>query len=145
MAMRGDDIVAVHVDKKKIAILKGEAKSNASLSSGTVKAARKALQSHNSRPSPHTLSFLADRFFEMGETELADRIDDAQLSEGLKLDQVTHMLFTFSGNDPSALLTTDLTDYPGRVKQHSVGVHVKSHQAFISDVYSKVIADGVDD
>lgn len=146
MAMRGDDIVAVRVKPDGAPrFLKGEAKSNAALSKTTVGKARTALKSHNSRPSGHALSFLASRLHEEGEHDLGDVIDDAQWKNGIQLSEVSHMLFTFSANDPTKLLTDDLKKYRGRVRQSSVGLKADKHQDFIKAVFEKVIEDGDDD
>ncbi len=144
MAMRGDDIIAVDADSstKKIRFLKGEVKSSASLSAATVSKARTALRKDNNRPSPHALSFLADRLYENGQIGISDLIEEAQLGKGIKLSQVSHLMFTFSGNDPAPFLRNDLNAYKGKVPQHSVGLRVHKHQAFIKAVYKKVIANG---
>lgn len=144
MAMRGDDIIAVLADSspEKIKFLKGEVKSSVSLSATTVSNARKALLKNQGRPSAHTLSFLADRLHEKGHSELAELIDEAQLDKGIKLSQVSHLMFIFSGNDPAPLLRKDLNAYTGNVSQHAVGLRVTVHQEFIKAVYEKVIADG---
>lgn len=144
MAMRGEDIIAVQLDPAvTIRFLKGEAKSNASLSATTVSNARKALRHNNGRPTPHALSFLADRLHEKGEHGLADRIDDAQLLGSIAISQLAHLMFTFSENDPRKVLRADLTAYSGKIEQYSVGLRLKGHQAFIKDVFEKVIANGV--
>lgn len=144
MAMRGEDIIAVQIDPAiGIKFLKGEAKSNASLSATTVSRARQALRHNNGRPTPHALSFLADRLHEGGEHALGDSIDDAQLVSGIKLGQLAHLMFTFSENDPSKVLRADLTSYGGKIEQYSVGLRLKGHQTFIKDVFEKVMADGV--
>lgn len=145
MAMRGDDIVAVRVtatgDPK---FLKGEAKSNVVLSKTTVTKAREALKSHDNRPSGHALLFLSARLHETGDSALATIIDKAQLVDGIQLSEVTHMLFTLSGNDPTTLLSDDLKGYRGRVRQMSVGVTTDKHQAFIKAVFDRVMEDGDD-
>jgi hypothetical protein len=144
MAMRGDDIIAVRPDKTmKIKFLKGEVKSSVSMSASTVSKARKALLSNKNRPTPHALSFLADRLHEKGEHDLADLIDDAQLVTGISLNQVSHLMFTFSGNDPRKILRNDLNAYKGKVSQSSVALRVSDHQEFIKAVYETVIANGV--
>lgn len=144
MAMRGDDIIAILADSspEKIKFLKGEVKSSVSLSATTVSNARKALQKDHGRPSAHALSFLADRLHEKGHSDLADLIDEAQLDKGIKLSQVLHLMFIFSGNDSAPLLRKDLNAYTGKIPQHTVGLRVTAHQAFIKAVYEKVIADG---
>lgn len=146
MAMRGDDIVAVRIKSNgEPRFLKGEAKSNVKLSKTTVRKAREALRSHNNRPSGHALTFLASQLHSEGTHDLADVIDEAQLVDGIALRQVTHMVFTFSGNDPTTILTNDLKSYRGRVRQTSVGIKTDEHQEFIKAVFEKVSVDGEDD
>jgi hypothetical protein len=144
MAMRGDDIIAIKIGKpgSKPEFLKGEVKSRVAISGPVVAEVRKALRKNNSRPSPHALSFIADRLHGEDETELADAIDDAQLKDGIALKQVAHLLFTFSGNDPVKFLTSDLQGYGGKVRQIAVGLHVGTHQKLIHEVYERVIAGG---
>lgn len=140
MAMRGDDLLAVGIDKDdKTQLLKGECKSNLNLATGTVTRARAALNSHDGRPSPHALAFLSDRLFEEGRIEIADRINLAQLKNGINLNQLSHMLFTFSGNNPESFLTADLNAYDGDIDQFSVGLRVASHQEFIKTVFEKAL------
>lgn len=143
MAMRGDDILAFRVDQKsKVMFIKGEVKSRASLSKKTVDEARKALDSSSGRPTPHALAFVADRLFETGQTSLSDLIDKYQLKLRIKQEQLSHMMFMFTGNDPCKLLTADLTTYTGSIPQHAIGLRVTTHQDFIKKIFEKVIADG---
>jgi hypothetical protein len=143
MAMRGDDVIAVKLASgSKPHFLKGEIKSRVTLSGPVIVAARKALRKSNGRPSPHALSFIADRLHAEGETALANAIDDAQLKDGIALSQVAHLLFTFSGNDPLELLKKHLQGYSGKVRQFAVGLHIPNHPRFIRGVYDKVISGG---
>lgn len=144
MAMRGDDILAVRVEPDmKVMFLKGEVKSRATLTKRTVNEARKALDSSNGRPTPHALAFVADRFYETGQTELSDLIDRYQLKLRIGVNQLSHMMFVFTGNNPCNLLNADLTAYAGKIHQHAVGLRVKAHQDFIKKIFEKVIADGI--
>ena len=60
MPMRGDDVIAVAHDKRKrLTILKGEAKSARKLSEATVAKARERLEENHGRPSAHSLIFIA--------------------------------------------------------------------------------------
>jgi hypothetical protein len=140
MAMRGDDLIGLEPVKgaEKIRFLKGEVKSRATLTASAVNDARDTLNASRQRPSPHALEFIADRLHEEGEDALADLVDDALLVDGIALKQVSHLIFTFSGNDPSAILTGNLTNYTGRVPQSAVGLHVDQHQEFIARVFKKV-------
>lgn len=142
MAMRGDDILAIKVvPGSKMSFLKGEVKSRASLTKKTVEEARKALSSSNGRPTPHALAFVADRLYETGQTDLSDLIEECQLKRRISLEQVSHMIFVFTGNDARDLLTADLMTYAGKIPQHSVGLRVATHQTFIKEIFEKVIAD----
>lgn len=143
MAMRGDDILAVFIpDSGSMRFLKGEVKSRASLTSTTVRQARVALRASKNRPTPHALAAFADRLNETGNAELSNAIIKCQYDEGIKLDQVTHLLFTFSGNDPGTILNADLTAYKGKVRQHVVGLQIDKPSNFVSQVYGKVIKNG---
>jgi Cap4 SAVED domain len=146
MAMRGDDVIGIRMPDTgpPLEFLKAESKSNAALAAGVVTRARTALNNDNGLPSPHALSFVADRLREAGETETADAIDTAQLKDGILPAQVEHMLFVFCGNSPVVLLKADLNGYTGAIVQSSVGIRVVTHQQFIKDVYVKVIVDGYD-
>lgn len=143
MAMRGDDILGIRLDPTvTIKFLKGEVKSRATLGKQTIDEARAALDASHGRPTPHALSFVADRLFETGDTALAAVVDQFQLSDRIKLNQLSHLLFMFTGNNPSTLLTTNLSGYAGKVPQWAVGLRISTHQAFIKQVFQKVIDDG---
>lgn len=143
MAMRGDDILAIWQPQfGPITFLKGEVKSRAALNKRTVDEARKALASSNGRPTPHALAFLADRLFETGQIDLAQTIDDFQLKTGIQISQMRHLMFMFTGNNPTALLTANLTAYTGKIRQIAVGLRVSSHQIFIKEIFEKAIHDG---
>lgn len=145
MAMRGDDVIGLELKpRKRPRFLKTEAKSRAALGSDVLNEARLALDADDARPAPHALAFVADRLRESGQIELADKIEVAQYKQGISLRQMEHLLFTFSGSNPKKLQKTTLENYSGRVKQHAVGVFVKSHQKFISDVYESA-KDALDD
>lgn len=143
MAMRGDDILGIRLDPTvTVQFLKGEVKSRATLGKKTVDEARTALTSNNGRPTPHALAFVADRLFETGEIALAEVIDQFQLKARIEINQLSHLMFMFTGNNPSPLLTANLSAYSGKIPQFAVGLRVASHQAFIKQVFEKVIDDG---
>jgi len=139
MSMRGEDLLAFSfgADGTDLKILKAEVKSRVSISTAVIKEARASLDDYQQLPSPHAITFVADRAGESGDLELRAAIDKAQLVDGIKLSQMTHMLFTFSGNNPSPFLQVNLSAYDGNVPQHYVGLQVKSHQTFISDVFEE--------
>ena len=96
-------------------------------------------------PSAHALSFISARLSEIGNTELADAIDDAQLKHGIPPGTVEHLLFTFSGNSPTAHLKYSLEGYTGPLAQQCVGVRIEAHTDFVNDVYDLVIANANND
>ena len=140
MSMRGEDVLAFALsgDGKKLTVIKAEVKSRSSMAKGVLDEARSALSANEGRPSPHALSFIADRLSEKGEKPLKDAIDDAQLKVGLAPAQITHMLFAFSGNELSELLEKNLKAYVGPISQQYVGLQVKEHQDFIKKVFKAV-------
>ena len=103
--------------------------------------ARTGLDKDGGRPSAHALAFISARLVELGELPLADAIDDALLKHGIPIQNVRHLLFTFSDNDPTALLNASLEAYQGGIPQLGVGLRVDGHAAFIGAVYERVIAN----
>ena len=141
MSMRGDDAIGVYFpqeDGDDIAFLKVEAKSRQKLSQSVVDAAREALDTHDGRPSPHSLGFVADRLYELGEEDKADQILEFQSGLDLDDDQVEHMLFTYSSNDPEDYLKADQKSYEGNIYQNTVAVHSSSHTTIVQTVFAHV-------
>ena len=140
MSMRGEDVLAFSLGTKSgsLKVLKAEVKSRAQMTTSVLDEAREALSSNQGLPSPHAISFVADRLHETGEGELADALDEVQLKKGLNVAQITHMLFTFSGSDPTNLLKKNLSVYAGAVPQLYLGLRVETHQAFIQAVFEAV-------
>jgi hypothetical protein len=147
MAMRGDDVIGIELNPEngRLHFLKSEAKSRAALGAGVLADARAALEKDGGLPSPHALAFVSERLMETGNRGLADAIDDAQLKHGIAAADVEHLLFTFSGNDPTALLQTSLQEYVGTIHRYGVGLRIAGHTQFVQDVFEKVMADGNDD
>lgn len=144
MSMRGDDVIAVRMPQERgpIEFMKGETKSRATLSAAVLTEAREALDRDTGLPSPHALTFVATRLRELEQIELADMIDEAQFKDGISQAQVCHFLFIFCGNNPEPLMRVNLTGYEGAIRQLYVGLRVETHQAFINDVYLKVVENG---
>jgi hypothetical protein len=143
MAMRGDDVIGMlqDADTKRLLFLKTEAKSRATLTAQVITEARAGLDKDGGLPSAHALSFISARLFELDNLPLADAVDDALLKHGIPVQNVKHLLFTFSGNAPQALLTASLQAYQGPISQWAIGLWVEGHAAFIGAVYDRVIAD----
>ena len=146
MAMRGDDVIGLLVDQQshKISFLKAEAKSNQTLGTAALEKAREELDLDEGLPAPHALEFVAERLRETGNQDLADLIEKAQLIDGIRPNQVEHLLFTFTASNPENLQKDAFDAYSGTIKQSSVGFQVGNHQELISCVYQGVI-DGLDD
>ncbi|MET4218707.1 hypothetical protein ABIB00_003925 [Bradyrhizobium sp. LB14.3] len=144
MAMRGDDVIGILQDPQtqRLHFLKTEAKSRATLTAQVLTEARAGLDKDGGKPSAHALSFISARLLEMGSLPLADAIDDAILKHGIPVQSVRHLLFTFSGNAPDALLTNALQAYPGPINQWGVGLRVEGHATFIGAIYDRVITNG---
>ena len=144
MAMRGDDVIGMILDPatQRLRFLKTEAKSRIDLRAQTLQEARAGLDKDGGLPSSHALSFISARLMELGtDASLVDAIDEALYRQGIPRESVKHLLFTFSGNSPQALLTQALQTYPGPIGQWGVGLHVDGHAAFVGAVYAQVIAD----
>jgi len=146
MAMRGEDVIGIEHDPATglLRFLKSEAKSRVSLAAPVITDARAALDKDNGLPSAHALSFISERLMEAGDTVLADAIDDAQLKDGISPRDVSHLVFTLSGNDPTRVLESSLQNYGGAVPQSAVGVRVAAHVDFVRGVYEKVTVNGDD-
>lgn len=144
MAMRGDDVIGIFQDAQtqRLHFLKTEAKSYATLTANVVTKARASLDKDGGLPSAHALSFISARLVELNDFPLADAIDDALLKQGIPVQNVRHLFFTFCGNAPEALLTAFLRDYLGPINQWGVGLRVEGHAAFIGAVYDRVKANG---
>jgi hypothetical protein len=144
MAMRGDDVIGLILDSAthRLRFLKTEAKSRVSLRAQTLEEARTGLDKDGGLPSSHALAFVSARLLELGnEMPLVDAIDEALCRHGIPVESVRHLLFTFSGNAPEALLTQALQAYPGTIGQWGVGLHVNGHAEFVGAVYEQVIAN----
>lgn len=146
MAMRGDDVIGIYVNPsdQTVRFLKTEAKSYKSLGTAVLSEARKELDNDNGLPSPHALGFVIDRLKDTGNSELADLLEKVQLVDGIKANQVEHLLFTFTASNPIPLQKVAFDAYIGNIQQTSVGFRVMDHQSLIKSVYEGVIG-GLDD
>jgi hypothetical protein len=146
MAMRGDDVIGIIVDQQQqsIKFLKAEAKANKILGRGILDDARKELDLDDGFPAPHALEFVAERLRETGNQALSDLIEKVQLVDGIRANQVEHLLFTFTASNPATLQKESFDAYDGNIKQTSVGFRVTEHQELIAGVYQGVI-DGLND
>ena len=63
------------------------------------------------------------------------------LSDGVRPNRVTHLMFLFTGGDPDDV-AADLDAYSGSVPQLAITLRIKGHQKFIKDAYDQVAAGG---
>lgn len=139
--MRGDDILAIKVDsKKRLHFLKGEVKSRIALSASTLEKASKALMTNYGRPTAFVVNFVINRLYELKEFELAEALEDHLTSKLLPVKQLTHLMFTLSGNDCATLLSDFLASCDGKIANIAVGVVVNNHEAFVKSVYDGVVS-----
>jgi len=114
------------------------------LGASVVAEGRAALDKDDGLPSAHALSFLSERLLETGDPDLADAIDNVQLKDGITTRNVSHLLFTFSSNDPSPHPRSSLKEYEGTIAQNTVGLRIVAHVDFVRTVYEKLISNGND-
>lgn len=136
-ALRGEDLIGIAREQKRVRFLKGESKSRAALSPGVVTEARKALRANKGRPSQHTMGFVMHRLLETGRKDLALIFEEHLLLKTIADEDLVHLLFGLSGNDASEALNADLEAYTGKIEQHSVNFRIEDHQDFIASVYEK--------
>lgn len=146
VAMRGDDFIGVGFDPEdRLWLLKGEAKSRATLSKTTITQARVALNRDSGRCTPDSLLFVADRLLESADeadVALGRLIRDETGLDALRPNRIDHMLFTLSGNAAPAAQKADLDAASTTRRQYSINVHVDDHQAFIREVYVEALKLG---
>lgn len=136
--MRGNDVIAISLDNKKCCLLKAESKSREKLSKSVVGEAVAGLAKHFGRPNPSSLAFISARLREQGNDALANTFEAVQ-SGKIKPETIEHLVFTFSGNDPTESLEQHVAAGRGP-RRHLVGCLVTGHQDFIKQTFSKLNA-----
>lgn len=139
MALRGDDFLGIEGEGRSLSYLKGEAKSGRNMGGGVITEARVRLGYDDGRPTPISLLFVADRLLEGNEADeaLGRQIRNAMGRRTIRSQQVTHGLFTFTGNDRRAELEADLDGVDGNHGYISVNLRIEDHQEFIAWVYEE--------
>lgn len=139
LALRGDDVIGFDLSVAPFGLLKAESKSRVSLKSADLLDAATALKKNAGRPSAFSVSYIVQRLFESGQKVLAVRIDrDTSGAALLTARDLAHLLFVFSGSDPTGLLTSHFAgSKKGRVKQYGVALHCSNHQSTIAAVYKE--------
>lgn len=139
MALRGDDFLGIEEEDGRLNYLKGEAKSGRNMGGGVITDARERLGHDDGRPTPITLLFVADRLLEGNEQDqaLGRQIRNAMGRRTIRARQVTHGLFTLTGNDRRTELETDLNGVDGDHGYISVNLRIDDHQEFIAWIYKE--------
>lgn len=131
MALRGDDLIGIARDNKKLLMLKGESKSRSTLSSAVLEKAGTALDGDRGRPTRHSVLFVAERLREQGNDALAEELEEAVL-QSFRGVPVAHLLFVLTGSSPKNLLSTHLTAVAKKRRvRHAVGLRIVDHEKFI--------------
>lgn len=146
MALRGDDFLGIEEVDGRLAYLKGEAKSGQAMAAGVINAARARLNDDDGRPTPISLLFVADRLLEGSEEDeaLGRQIRNAVGRGTIRARDVTHGLFTLTGNDRRADLEADLAGAGGDHGHISVNLRINDHQEFIAWIYEEAESLGND-
>ncbi|MEC3853983.1 hypothetical protein [Paenarthrobacter ureafaciens] len=140
-AMRGDDVLAARIEgESDLYLVKAEAKSGVAIGETTVMAAREGLARNEEMPSPHSLSQFATRLLPTPDHEIGEAVIDLQMTDGVRPQQVGHVMFLFTGGDPSVHVKKDLDGYRGTIRQRSVTLRVRDHQRFINEAYDAVVS-----
>ncbi|TPE46532.1 Hachiman antiphage defense system protein HamA [Amaricoccus solimangrovi] len=139
MALRGDDFLGIEQGGERLRYLKGEAKSGRTMSAGVITTARTRLNDDEGRPTPISLLFVADRLLEGGAEDeaLGRQIRNAVGRGTIRARDVTHGLFTLTGNDRRADLEADLVGADDTHSHVSVNLRINDHRAFIAWVYEE--------
>ncbi len=132
MALRGDDIIGVRIDATgRLTFLKGESKSRAALTTGTLDEAGAALDRDRGRPTRHSVLFMAERLRETGNDALASQLEGATLAS-FRGNTVEHLLLALTGGNPKNLLNAHLLAAAKKKRtRHAIGVRIAGHAAFI--------------
>ncbi|MBE2191071.1 MAG: DUF1837 domain-containing protein [Alphaproteobacteria bacterium] len=139
--LRGDDFIGIDNSiPGQLHLLKGESKSRVALSKDAISDARKVLKRDAGRPTPISLTFIADRLIERGGSEkaLGQALKDEVANKSLPKLQIKHVLFTLSGNMPAQHLKDDLTVADAGREHRTINIHITDHQDFIKAIYEEI-------
>ena len=139
LAMRGDDVLGFRVAKKRVRVMKVEAKSRASLAATALTEARTGLANHRGRPNPESLAFLECHL------RLDDRDAEAEPIAFLQQNpiyvrDVCHLLFTLSGNAPTKFLEANSGAIHKGIELRLCGCWVAKHADFVKAVFDECVA-----
>jgi len=139
MSMRGDDIIGLEMSAAPVRVLKAEVKSRSNLTESVVEQACAALEVNEGRPKPSSLSFTSMRLRDENRDDLAEIFEKLQESD-VEADRITHLVFTFSGNNPSQALKVYAERTGSITDRRFVGMFVDKHADLIEKVFEALSA-----
>ncbi|MEX2172562.1 MAG: Hachiman antiphage defense system protein HamA [Pirellulales bacterium] len=139
MAMRGTDVVGLRYVNGRPHVLKLEAKSREVLRQAVIGEACDSLVEHDCRPKPATLAFIARVLRREGRDGDAASFEDLQARQP-RYDEIAHMVFVFSGNDPVPALSAHAGPRGPVQDRRFVGMKIPDHQTFIAFVFDSLDA-----
>lgn len=142
MPLHGDDVIGIkRTATGKPKLLKGEIKSAKGFFPSTLQKAVDQLNSHNGRPNPSTLAFIAKRLYEMGRHGEGKVFMDIQV-EGTLLDSdIEHLVFAVCANDCGATLKGVPEPSNKNIKARYCGaVIVSDHEDFIREIFEEALS-----
>lgn len=139
MALRGDDFLGIQQEGDRLNYLKGESKSGQAMGVDVITTARIRLNDDEGRPTPISLLFVADRLLDGGAEDraLGRQIRNAIGGGTIRARDVTHGLFTLTGNDMRAVLEEDLNGADDTHGHITVNLKINDHQGFIAWIYEE--------
>lgn len=139
--LRGDDFIGIEQNGQgQLRLLKGESKSRVALAKNTISDARMVLKRDGGRPTPISLTFIADRLIERGGTEkvLGQALKDEVAKKSLPKSHIKHVIFTLSGNMPTQHLKDDLKAADAGREHRTINIQITDHQDFIKEIYEGI-------
>ena len=132
-AMRGDDVLGAKLGSRAATHHQGRGKGRATWETAPSKTLAREAARNDELPSPHSLTQFAERLLPTADSQIGEAVLAMQLSDGVRPDRVGHLMFLFTGSNPSEFVSADLKTYSGSVSQLTVTLRVKGHQKFIKD------------
>jgi hypothetical protein len=136
MPMHGNDVIALQRQGRVVRVLKGEAKSAGALSRATVKGAVEGLDRDDGRPNPSTLAFIAKRLYEAGRDAEGKIFNDLQAKAAIAPKNICHLIFAFTGRDPSKLLAALPKPKRAGIQRIVAAVVISGHGDFVKVTYA---------
>lgn len=136
-SMHGDDVLAIRRDGTVCQVMKVEAKSRERLYPRVVNEASETLLKDAGRPKPSSLAFVSMMLRNDNRDADAEVIEQLQTND-IDDRNVIHLIFTFSGNNPTGALSAHAKSPQPQFERRLVGLIVADHQNFINIIFEGV-------